>query len=68
MARFSPQRWHRLLDLFDLIRQVPPLDREEFGRHLCPDDHQVQATALLMAEALDSDPEFMELGPHQGSE
>ncbi len=63
MSQLTVQRWQRLMDLFDLMWTAPPLDREAVVWQFCPDDREVRTKALLMAKALDDDPDFMEHGP-----
>lgn len=66
MSKFNSERWHRLLNVFDLIQEAPPLDRELLALHVCPEDREVRARALMMAKALDDDPDFMKVGPVHG--
>ncbi len=59
MEPFSPARWQKFLDLFELCLRVPPLDRGPLLRVLSPDDDQVRHQAAGMVSALEADPEFM---------
>ncbi len=55
----SPDRWHRLLELFDICSQVPVQERERQLSQRCPDDVAIREQAAAMIRAIEARPEFM---------